>query len=95
MAAQAFLNRLCPKELILNVPEKCLLLIEEINRVSKIEEPHMVSKYAALKSSRILRQNNRKETVLDRSNGEILVGRVVKFTQLEILSLDKTKVGCV
>ena len=83
MAAQAFINRLCPKELILNVPEKCLLLIEEINRVSKIEEPYMVSKYAVLKNSRILKQNNRKETVLDKSNGQIIVGNEENWTGSE------------
>jgi len=44
-AAQAFVNRLCPGELILNLSEKCLLLIEEINRLAKIEEPYIVSKY--------------------------------------------------
>ena len=65
-ASMAFANKICPKELILNLSEKCLLLIEEINRHAKIEEPFIVSRYSVLKTSNILLQNSRKMTITNK-----------------------------
>jgi len=44
---QAYLNRILPSELVLNISQKCVLLVEEINKESKVDEPHIVSKYTS------------------------------------------------